>query len=173
MSASICFSQYTRRFIVFASSSVEKDTAALATIDVLLLRLAGELYGIPSVSVREVVRYRAYTPVPGSPPSLPGILSQRGIILPVVELRPLLGLAIVPVTRSARLVIVAHQDIDMALLAEAVLDLAALPTETLQPLPAALDPARARFLRGIASHEQQPVMLLDLDELIAGLRAGA
>ena len=158
---------------MFATNSADKDIAALATIDVLLLRLASELYGVPSASVREVVRYRAYTPVPGSPPSLPGILSQRGTVLPVVELRPLLGLAMIPVTRSARLVIVTHQEIDMALLVEAVLDLAALPAETLQPLPAALDPARARFLRGIAQHEQQPVALIDLDELIAGLRAGA
>jgi purine-binding chemotaxis protein CheW len=158
---------------VFASSSAEKDIAAPATIDVLLLRLAGELYGIPSNSVREVVRYRAYTPVPGSPPSLPGIMSQRGTVLPVVELRPLLGLAVVPVTRAARLVIVAHQEIDMALLSETVLDLAALLPETLQPLPSALDPARARFLRGIAEYEQEPVALIDLDELIAGLRAGA
>ena len=158
---------------MFATSSAEKDPAALATIDVLLLRLAGELYGVPSASVREVVRYRAYTPVPGSPPSLPGILSQRGTILPIVELRPLLGLVVAPVTRAARLVIVTHQEIDMALLVEAVLDLAALPADTLQPLPAALDPARARFLRGIADYEQQPVALLDLDELIAGLRAGA
>ena len=158
---------------MFASSSVEKDTAAPATIDVLLIELAGELYGIPSASVREVLRYRAYTPVPGAPPALPGILSQRGTILPVVELRPLLGLEIAPVTRATRLVFVAHQDIDMALLVEAVLDLAALPADMVEPLPAALDPARARFLRGIARHEQQPVALIDLDELIAGLRAGA
>ena len=158
---------------MFATNSAEKDIAALATIDALLIRLADELYGVPSASVREVVRYRAYTPVPGSPPSLPGILSQRGTILPAVELRSLLGLGIVPVTRAARLVIVAHQEIDMALLVEAVLDLAALPADTLQPLPAALDPARARFLRGIANYEQQPVALIDLDELIAGLRAGA
>ena len=158
---------------MFATNTAEKDIAALATIDVLLIRLADELYGVPSASVREVVRYRAYTPVPGSPPSLPGILSQRGTILPAVELRSLLGLGIVPVTRAARLVIVAHQEIDMALLVEAVLDLAALPADTLQPLPAALDPARARFLRGIANYEQQPVALIDLDELIAGLRAGA
>ena len=158
---------------MFATSSAEKDIAAPATIDVLLLRLADELYGIPSASVREVIRYRAYTPVPGSPPSLPGILSQRGTILPVVELRPLLGLEVIPVTRAARLVIVAHQEIDMALLVESVLDLAALPADTLQSLPAALDPARARFLRGIADYEQQPVALIDLDELIAGLRAGA
>ena len=155
---------------MFATSSAEKDPAALATIDVLLLQLAGELYGVPSASVREVVRYRAYTPVPGSPPSLPGIMSQRGTILPVVELRPLLGLAMVPITRAARLVIVAHQEIDLALLVEAVLDLAPLSADTLQPLPAALDPARARFLSGITSHDNQPIGLLDLDELIAGLR---
>ena len=158
---------------MFASGSAEKDIPALATIDVLLLRLAGELYGIPSASVREVVRYRAYTPVPRSPPSLPGILSQRGTILPGVELRQLLDLAIVPLSRAARLVIVAHQETDMALLAEDVVDLAVLPADMLQPLPAALDPARARFLRGIAQYEQQPVALIDLDELIAGLRAGA
>ena len=158
---------------MFASSSAQQEIAPLATIDVLLLQLAGELYGVPSASVREVVRYRAYTPVPGSPPSLPGILSQRGIILPIVELRPLLGLVMAPVTRAARLVIVNHQEIDMALLVEAVLDLAALPADTLQPLPAALDPTRARFLRGIADYEQQPVALIDLDELIAGLRSGA
>jgi purine-binding chemotaxis protein CheW len=158
---------------VFASSSAAKDIAAPATLDVLLFQLAGELYSIPSASVREVVRYRACTLVPGAPPSLPGILSQRGTILPVVELRSLLGLALVPITRAARLVIVAYQDIDMALLAEAVLDLAALPADAVQPLPAALDPARARFLRGITHYEQQPVMLLDLGELIAGLRAGA
>ena len=158
---------------MFATSSAQKEIAALATIDILLLRLAGELYGVPSASVREVVRYRAYTPVPGSPPALPGILSQRGTILPVVEIRPLLGLAVVPVTRAARLVIVAHQEIDLALLVESVLDLVTLPADTLQPLPAALDPARARFLRGIAEYEQQPVALIDLDELIAGLRAGA
>ncbi|HEU5098298.1 MAG TPA: chemotaxis protein CheW [Roseiflexaceae bacterium] len=158
---------------MFASSSAEKDTAAPATIGVLLLRLGGELYGVPSASVREVVRYRAYTPVPGAPPSLPGILSQRGTILPVVELRPLLGLETVAPTRAARLVIVAHQEIEMALSVEAVLDLAELPADTLEPLPATLDPARARFLHGIARYEQQPVALLDLDELIAGLRAGA
>jgi purine-binding chemotaxis protein CheW len=157
---------------VFTSSSAEQETATLPPLDVLLVQLAGEIYGIPSASVREVVRYRAYTPVPGAPPILPGILNQRGAILPVVELRPLLGLEITDITRATRLVVAAHNDIDMALLVEAVLDLAALPADTIQPLPAALDPARARFLRGVARHEDQPVSLLDLDELIAGLRAG-
>lgn len=139
-------------------------------LDILLVRLDREIYAIPSASVREVVRYRPFTPVPGAPPALPGIISQRGMILPIVEVRPLLGLAQSELTRSARLVVVVHHDIGMALLVETVLDLTALPGDAVEPVPAALDPARARFLRGVAHWDGQPIGLLDLDELIAGLR---
>jgi chemotaxis signal transduction protein len=58
----------------------------------------------------------------------------------------------------------------MAVQVEAVLDLVALPADAFEPVPSALDPARARYLRGIARYEDQPIGLLDLDELIAGLR---
>jgi purine-binding chemotaxis protein CheW len=68
------------------------------------------------------------------------------------------------------LVIVIHNDIGMALLVEAVLDLIVLLTTAIEPVPAALDPARARFLSGVARHDEQPLGLLDLNELIAGLR---
>jgi purine-binding chemotaxis protein CheW len=138
--------------------------------EVLLFRLERELYAIPSSSVREVARFRPWTPVPGAPATLPGIISQRGMILPIVEPRPLLGLEQPELTRAARLVIVVHNDINLALLVEVVLDLVKLPLDAIEPVPAALDPARARFLRGITRHDDQPLGLLDLDELIAGLR---
>jgi purine-binding chemotaxis protein CheW len=158
---------------VFASNFVEQPTDDRPGLEALLMQLGGELYALPSSSVREVIRYRPFTPVPGAPPTLPGILSQRGLILPVVELRPLLGLEVTDITRAARLVLVTHQDVDMALLVEMVLDLTSLPADAVEPVPAALDPARARFLRGVARHAEQPVALFDLDELIAGLRAWA
>ncbi|HNP71108.1 MAG TPA: chemotaxis protein CheW [Kouleothrix sp.] len=147
------------------------DNSTAPQLDVLLFRLAGEVYALPSACVREVIRYRDYTPVPGAPATLPGILNQRGVVVPVVDIYPLLGLSAPPASRATRLVMLSHQEIDMALLVEAVLDLAALPPAALEPPPPALDPARARFLRGLATFEQQPVALLDLDELIAGLRA--
>jgi purine-binding chemotaxis protein CheW len=156
---------------VLPSSFAQPQTNDRPSLEVLLIRLAGELYAVPSSKVREVVRYRPHTPVPGAPPILPGILSQRGLIVPVVELRPLLGLDVNDITRAARLVIMSHNDVDMAVLAEAVLDLASLPVDTIESVPAALDPTRARFLNGIAQYEEQPVAILDLDELIAGLRS--
>jgi purine-binding chemotaxis protein CheW len=140
-------------------------------LSVLLVRLAGELYAVPSDSVREIIRHRAFIPVPGAPPALPGILNQRGTILPLVEMYSLLGLEPAPITRATRIVIVAHADIDMALLIDAVIDLEALPADSVEPVPAALDPARARLLRGVAILGDDLAALLDLDELIAVLRA--
>jgi purine-binding chemotaxis protein CheW len=139
-------------------------------LNVLLCRLARELYALPSSSVREVARYRPWTPVPGAPATLPGIISQRGMVLPVVDPRPLLGLEQAELTRAARLAIMVYNDVGMAVLVEEVIDLVAIPADAIEPVPAALDPARARFLRGIVYHESQPIGLLDLDELIAGLR---
>lgn len=140
-------------------------------MDVLLVQLAGELYAIPSAGVREVIRYRAYTPVPGAPPALPGILIQRGAIVPVVEIHQLLGIDRASITRASRLVLVTHGDVDMAILVDTVLDLAAIPADAVEPAPVALDPARVRFLRGVVQYERRFVALLDLDELIAGLSA--
>jgi purine-binding chemotaxis protein CheW len=155
---------------MFESSPVKQHVEEHPDLDVLLFQLARETYAIPSSSVREVARYRPYTLVPGAPPTLPGIISQRGMILPVVELHPLLGFAQVEITRAARLVIVIHHDVGMALLVESVLDLVSLPISTIEPVPTALDPSRARFLRGIAQYADRAVGLLNLDELIAGLR---
>jgi purine-binding chemotaxis protein CheW len=146
------------------------DNSPPASYDALLVRMNGEIYALPSQSVREVMRYRDYTPVPGAPPMLPGILNQRGTIVPIVNLYPLLGLESPPVTRATRLVIMAHNDVDLALLLEAVLDLTTIVITTIEPIPVALDPVRARFLRGVVQHDEQVIALIDLDELIATLR---
>ncbi len=146
------------------------DVTGQSDQNVLLIRLADEIYALPSVYVREVGRYRAFTPVPGAPPLLPGIISQRGVILPVVDLRLVLGMPTVETTRSTRLVTVVYEDIDMALLVDAVIDLAALPPDAFGQPPAGLDPARARFLRAVAFYDDQTVAMLDVGEIVAALR---
>lgn len=155
---------------MFQSSASGTAAETQPDLEVLLVQIEQELYALPSASVREVARYRPWTPVPGAPSTLPGIINQRGMILPIVEPRPLLGLEQTELTRAARLVIVVHNEIGLALLVESVLDLTTFPAIAVEPVPAALDPARARLLRGILHQEHRPIGLLDLDELIASLR---
>ncbi len=146
------------------------DITSQRPLDVLIVQIEHELYAIPSACVREVARHRAITPIPGAPRTLPGIISQRGSILPVADMRLILDLGLAEVTRATRLVLINYQESDLALLVDAVLDLESFPVEIVEPVPAALDLARARFLAGVVQFEGQPVALLNLDELIASLR---
>ncbi|MBC8162631.1 MAG: purine-binding chemotaxis protein CheW [Roseiflexaceae bacterium] len=142
-----------------------------AGLGFLVVEIGGERYGIPSANVREIVRHRPWTVVPGAPPTLPGIISQRGIILPIVDLRALLELPDVTLGRTARFVVVQHQDVDMALLVEMALDLTSIPVDTIEH--GVLNGARrGRAVRGLAHAEGLPLALLDLDAVVALLREG-
>jgi len=151
---------------------VSGEQADADSLDFLVVRAADELYGLPGASVREVMRWRAPTPVPGAPPVLPGIISQRGVVLPVVDLRLALGLPGAPPERSARLVIIQHEAGDLALFVDAVIDLVALAAAARAQPPAALDPARARLLAAVARYADHPLALLNLAALIAAVQEG-
>ncbi len=144
--------------------------AEIPTLNWLFFQLASEHYAILSPCVREITRCRLVTPVPGAPAVLPGVINHRGLILPVVDLRVLIGLREDDLTRSARLVIIQHNDVDAALLVDAVFDLVTLPIGAIEPVPAGLDPARSALLRGVAQHEERTIALFETDALITRLR---
>jgi purine-binding chemotaxis protein CheW len=139
----------------------------------LIVRVGAERYALPGAAIREVARWRAPTPVPGAPAALPGIISQRGVVLPAVDLRQLLGLGAAEPDRSSRFVIVHHDPADMALLVDAALDLYHLTSDDLARPPTGLDQQRARLLRAVAQHEGQPLLVIDLAALVAALQEGA
>ncbi len=139
----------------------------------LLLRLGDEVYALPGTTIREIARWRAPTPVPGAPPVLPGIINQRGAIVPVVHPHTLFGLVESPPNRATRYVIMQHDEVALALFVDAVIDFVDLAATALEPLPAALDPQRARFLRALARHDDQPLAVVEPAALIATLRTGA
>lgn len=143
-----------------------------AVTSYLLVRLGNELYGLPGTFVREVTRWRPFTPVPGTPTTLPGIISQRGFVMPVVNIHSLLNVPESSPSRVTRYVIVKHDDVDMAILVDAVLDFINISASTFEPLPPSLAPQHARLLTAITRMDSQPVALLDVATLIAFLRTG-
>lgn len=136
----------------------------------LFLRLGNEHYALPSGFVREIARWRESTPVPGAPPIIPGIINQRGLVLPVVQLGRLLGFAETISGRTTRYLIASYEDTDVALLIDEVIDLIDLADATTEPVPASLNAQQSRLLTAITWRNEQPVGLLNLAEIIALLR---
>lgn len=143
-------------------------------ISYLLLKIAAELYGVRGTDVREISRWRDPVRVPGAPPALPGIINQRGVVLPVVDMRFLLGLSQSPPERATRYVIVRHDGVEMALLVDGVTDLINLTSNDFKPVPAGLHAQQSRFLQAVTSLEPGhiPMALLDIQAIITALRDG-
>jgi purine-binding chemotaxis protein CheW len=73
----------------------------------LVFALGGSSYALPIERVREIVRHRPITPVPGLPSEVLGVISLRGQIMQVIDPRARLALA--PANPGARSrIVVAH-----------------------------------------------------------------
>jgi purine-binding chemotaxis protein CheW len=157
-----------------APSSVEQAASETdqPTENHLLVTLGEETYSIHGDSVREIARWREPLAVPGAVAALPGIISQRGVILPVIDVRALIGMSPTAPNRLTRYVICHHDEVNMALLVDTVSDFIAIESQSLTPVPSGLDPQRSRFLRAIFRRDDLPVVVLDISAIISTVRAG-
>lgn len=144
---------------------------AAETTDMLLCLLADTHYAFPMSAVREVIRWRTATPIPGTPPTIFGVIHHRGAVLPIVDVRPLLGLAVLAPTRSTRLVVIAQDEIQAAIVSDAVADILALDSAAIEPPPTSLPAIQAQYMTGIVFDQDRPVALLNPATLFAAITA--
>lgn len=94
-------------------------------VEILTFELDGGLFGIRASQVREVLRAVAISPLPGAP-QLEGVIDLRGRVLPVADLRRLLGLPPKPLQPSDHLIVVQGEELLFAFRADRALDLVRL-----------------------------------------------
>lgn len=82
-----------------ASFSVERTPSADAELDILAIRVAGHGYALRLSDVLAVHADRKLVAVPSPVPSLLGLIGVRGLVVPIYDLRLLLGYAAGPSPR--------------------------------------------------------------------------
>lgn len=87
----------------------------------LTFRVDETPYAVPVEAVREIVRMRPLTPIPRVAPEVVGVISLRGEIIQVVDLRRRLGLEAARPGRHSRIVVLrAADDLTAGLLVDGV-----------------------------------------------------
>jgi len=132
-------------------------------MEVVEFSLGQETYGLAMTHVREVAPVRDYTPLPGSPPFVLGIINVRGRIVSVVELGKFFDLPPRGLSDLNRAIVLCHGDMEFAVMADAVVGVRTLALDELQPLPATLTGIRAAFSRGITSDS---LVVLDAEKIL-------
>jgi len=128
---------------------VEVPESLASDLRLATFALANERYGIDANLVVEIGRLSDYTPLPHGPSHLVGITNLRGEILPVFDLRALLGLSRRALDDLARLVVLGRARPEFGILADSTRELVALsPAELLSP-PASVSEQGRRYMRGV------------------------
>jgi purine-binding chemotaxis protein CheW len=82
--------------------------------------LAGYLFGLDVMEVREVIPARRITRVPLAPPTVAGLLNVRGHLVTAIDLRPHLGLPSAPVKAEQMNLVMRTADGSASLLVDVV-----------------------------------------------------
>lgn len=138
-----------------------------AAAGAVLLRLGSSRYAVAMTDVAEVAMLPGVTRIPGSAPWLLGVANWRGRMLPVLDLRSLLDASTAPLASSARLVVVARDDVAVGLVAEAVPGVYDEPLDAMEPPPPTLSPEAARLVTGQVADAKGPVAVLDVAAVLA------
>ncbi len=94
---------------------------------VLVFTIEGQEFAVPIDSVVEIVRHRNATQVPGSPPAVEGIISVRGQMVTLLDVRRCLALPPRPAGAAVQVIVVRSVDDRLGLVVDGVSGVAPLP----------------------------------------------
>ncbi len=145
-----------------ARREAEEDAAVL--VELLAFDLDGDPYAIPVERVREIVRLRPVTAVPRVPAEVMGVISLRGEIVQVVDLRRRLGLAPAEATRRSRIIVLHADDTEVsAIRVDAVTDVLRVPESGVLPPPT----TDSEFVDGLCECAGRFVSLMNLERVLS------
>lgn len=143
-----------------------------AEIELATFYVANLLLGIPISEVEEISRHCAVTPVPSAPQSVRGVMSLRGEVVTVLDLRVVLGLGKTEYTRQTRNVIVQAAGERIGLLVDRVANVVRAASADLLPPPANMSGAESTMFHAVHRMESELLVLVDVAAVTAAGEAG-
>jgi purine-binding chemotaxis protein CheW len=137
---------------------------------VLTFVVGGETYGVEIADIREIIKVTEITEVPRVPRFLLGVISVRGVVIPVIDLRLRLRLDATPPTRAARILVVMRGGERFGLLIDAVTEVVRFRDSEIETMPSTMSSGESGFIAGIGrarvGRRERMVILLQLDAVV-------
>jgi purine-binding chemotaxis protein CheW len=131
-------------------------------------------YGLHLDDVVHIIRFEQVLPVPGTSELVEGVLNLRGDVVPVINLRRVLGLKEGGSRRRQRVIIIRREGRMIGLLVDSVREIKVNEADYQpQGKHPGLSGAAALAVLGIVKWQQQTLTILDIFELLANLAQGS
>jgi purine-binding chemotaxis protein CheW len=137
------------------------------SLEVLEFRLAQESYALETHYVSEVYPLKDLTPLPGTPAFMLGIVNVRGRIMPVIDIKKFFELPDKGLTDLHRIILVKGNDLELGLLADAIVGVQTVAISQLQVSLPTLTGIRSDYLKGVTAER---LIVLDLNRILTDPR---
>lgn len=147
--------------------------AVPAEREFVTIRLAGQLLGIPVLSVHDVLNAQKITRIPLAPDWVAGVLNLRGRIVTAINLRKRMGFPPRADGKSDMSVVVEYRGEPYSLQIDAVGEVLSLEEATFERNPVTLDPRWREVCRGIYRLDGDLMAVVDVESLLDVAEAAA
>ena len=144
---------------------MNRQGSKTASVLYVVFVLSSEYYGVDMRDTNRILPMEALTRVPNMPSFLKGTVNLRGMHVPVLDLKTMLGLQKTRQTAESRIVTVNTAGRDIGFIVDAVTGVLPVPTSLIEPVTT--PNIRGNYLSGIAVLGSRQVLLFDLDKVFS------
>lgn len=150
-----------------ALGRAKADVIDNATVQVVTFELFEEIFALPILDVREIIRMTDITPVPQAPEFVEGVINLRGQIIPIVDLRARFGLESQERDDNTCIIVVEVTSTTVVgLIVDRVHQVDQLPASTILPAPSLVAGAiGAEYIKGISNHDDKMIIHIDMQRI--------
>jgi purine-binding chemotaxis protein CheW len=137
----------------------------------LTFTLAGEMYAVGILNVKEIIEYGHLTEIPMMPSFIRGVINLRGAVVPVVDLAAMFGGRESVVQKRTCNVIVEirteEAKHDLGIMVDAVSEVLEIHAADIEPPPSFGAKIRADFIAGMGKVAGRFVIILDIQQVLS------
>ena len=138
----------------------------------LTFTLGNENYALDILTVKEIRGYESVTKIANAPAFIKGVINLRGDIVPIVDLRIKFGVGDAAYDEFTIVIVLHISNRIVGIVVDGVSDVVSLSKDQLRPPPDFGVTFDSRYLLGLATINEQMIILVDINELISSEEMG-
>jgi purine-binding chemotaxis protein CheW len=152
--------------------ALQKTSATVIDQEFLTFTLGDENYALDILTVKEIRGYESPTKIANAPPFIKGVINLRGDIVPIVDLRIKFNVGQATYDEFTIVIVLHIHNRIVGIVVDGVSDVVSLNKDQLRPPPDFGVAFDSRYLLGLATINEQMIILVDINELISSDEMG-
>jgi HEAT repeat protein/chemotaxis signal transduction protein len=135
-------------------------------IQLACFSLGENLFGVDIMRIREIILPQKISALPGAPQMLEGVISLRGAVIPVMNMRRRFAMPESADSSTGKLLIISLARMTLALAVDSVMEVITVPVREIKPPLDTADGIGMEYLLGVCLSGDRVFIILDIDSLL-------